>query len=119
MTRMIANRFDLPKPIKVASIAGMWRYDEPQYGRYRYFTQWDAEVYGVSDSSADAEIIAVGTDILESVGLKDYEIRLSNGKLMEGFLRSSVIVPGPEPARAIRGIGKTDKLCSEEAERQL
>src|SRR6266849_199689 len=88
MTRMVANRFDLPEPIKVASIAGMWRYDEPQYGRYRYFTQWDAEIYGVPDSSADAEIIAVGTDILESVGLKDYEIRLSNRKLVEGFLRS-------------------------------
>src|SRR5438445_4887077 len=71
ITRMIANRFDLPEPIKVASIAGMWRYVEPQYGRYRYFTQWDAEVYGVADSSADAEIIAGGTDILEAVVLKD------------------------------------------------
>src|SRR5438094_9436450 len=73
MTRMIANRFDLPEPIKVASIAGMWRYDEPQYGRYRYFTQWDSEVYGVADSSADAEIIARVTDILESVGRENYE----------------------------------------------
>ena len=119
MTRMIANRFDLPEPIKVASIAGMWRYDEPQYGRYRYFTQWDAEVYGVADSSADAEIIAVGTDILESVGLKDYEVRLSNRKLIEGFLRSLDIVPGPELERVIRVIDKLDKVGSEEAEREL
>ena len=119
MTRMIANRFDLPEPIKVASIAGMWRYDEPQYGRYRYFTQWDSEVYGVADSSADAEIIAVGTDILESVGLKDYEVRLSNRKLIEGFLRSLDIVPGPELERVIRVIDKLDKVGSEEAEREL
>ena len=119
MTRMIANRFDLPEPIKVASIAGMWRYDEPQYGRYRYFTQWDAEIYGVPDSSADAEIIAVGTDILESVGLKDYEIRLSNRKLVEGFLRSLDITPGLELERVIRVIDKLDKVGSEEAEREL
>src|SRR5947199_167127 len=92
MTRMIANRFDLPEPIKVASIAGTWRYDEPQYGRYRYFTQWDAEVYGVADSSADAEIIAVGTDILESVALKDYVVRLSIRKHIEGIIRSLDIV---------------------------
>jgi len=119
MTRMIANRFDLPEPIKVASIAGMWRYDEPQYGRYRYFTQWDAEIYGVADSSADAEIIAAGTDILKSVGLKDYEVRLSNRKLIEGFLRSLDILPGPELERVIRVIDKLDKVGSEEAEREL
>ncbi|HZD12533.1 MAG TPA: histidine--tRNA ligase [Candidatus Binatus sp.] len=119
LTRMIANRFDLPEPIKLASIGGMWRYDEPQYGRYRYFSQWDAEIYGVPDSPADAEIIAVGTDILESVGLKDYEVRLSNRKLIEGFLRSLGLLPGQELERVIRVIDKLDKVGSEEAEREL
>src|SRR2546428_10375238 len=95
MTRMIANRFDLPKPIKVASIAGMWRYDEPQYGRYRYFTQWDPEVYGVADSSADAEIIAVGTDILETVGLHEYGVRIIHPKIITGVLLTLAILPGP------------------------
>src|SRR5213592_4353636 len=59
MTRMVANRFDLPEPIKIGSIGGVWRYDEPQFARYRYHTQWDAEIYGVAEQSADAEIIAV------------------------------------------------------------
>ena len=39
MTRMVANRFDLPEPIKIASIGGVWRYDEPQFARYRHFVQ--------------------------------------------------------------------------------
>src|SRR5438445_11838964 len=99
MTRMVGKRFDLPEPIKVASIAGMWRYDEPQYGRYRYFTQWDAEVYGVADSSADAQIIAVGTDIIESVGLNDYEVPLSNRQFTELFPRSLDIDAGPKLER--------------------
>src|SRR5215831_12059093 len=119
MTRMVANRFDLPEPIKMGCIAGMWRYDEPQYGRYRYFTQWDAEVYGVADPSADAEIISVGADILESVGLKEYEVRLSNRKLIEGFLRSLDIPAGPELERVIRVIDKLDKVGKEEAGREL
>ncbi len=119
MTRMVANRFDLPEPIKMGCIGGMWRYDEPQYGRYRYFTQWDAEVYGVTEPSADAEIISVGADILESVGLKEYEVRLSNRKLVEGFLRNMDIPPGPELERVIRVIDKLDKIGKDEAGREL
>jgi len=46
MTRMIVNRPDLPEPIKICALSGMWRYDEPQFARYRHFYQWDAEVYG-------------------------------------------------------------------------
>jgi histidyl-tRNA synthetase len=63
----------------------MWRYDNPQYARYRSFFQWDAEIYGCSEAEADAEIIALTVDILENVGL-DFEIRISNRKLIEGFL---------------------------------
>lgn len=46
LARMIANRSDLPAPIKFATIGGNWRYDEPQFARYRYFTQWDVEIFG-------------------------------------------------------------------------
>ncbi len=119
MTRMIANRFDLPEPIKIASIGGIWRYDEPQYGRYRYPSQWDAEIYGVAESTADAEIIALGSDILEKVGLHDHEIRISNRKLAEGFLRSINIQNQPDVERVLRIIDGLGKTGPEEAEREL
>src|SRR5437016_1541945 len=106
MNRMIANRFDLPEPIKISSIGGVWRYDEPQFARYRYFTQWDAEIYGVADSSADAEIIALSSDILESVGLKDHLVKISNRKLIEGFLRGLGIQSQNDLDHLIRIIDK-------------
>lgn len=119
MTRMVANRFDLPEPIKISCIGGVWRYDEPQFARYRYHTQWDAEIYGVADQSADAEIIALGSDILDSVGLKDHLVRMSNRKLVEGFLRGIGIQSQNDLDLLIRIVDKMGKIGSEQAEREF
>ncbi|HWY28005.1 MAG TPA: histidine--tRNA ligase [Candidatus Sulfotelmatobacter sp.] len=119
MTRMVANRFDLPEPIKISCIGGVWRYDEPQFARYRYHTQWDAEIYGVADPSADAEIIALGSDILDSVGLKDHLVKLSNRKLVEGFLRGLGIQSQNDLDQLIRIVDKMGKIGSEQAEREF
>ncbi len=119
MTRMVASRFDLPEPIKIASIGGVWRYDEPQFARYRYFTQWDAEIYGVADPSADAEIIALSSDILDSVGLKDHAVKVSNRKLVEGFLRGLGNLAQGELDNLIRIVDKMGKIGSEQAEREF
>ncbi len=119
MTRMVANRLDLPAPIKIACIGGNWRYEEPQFGRYRYFTQWDAEIYGVAEPAADGEIIATGSDILDAVGLKDYEIRVSNRKLLEGFLRSLGVQSQPELEQFFRVVDKLGKIGPGQAEKEL
>src|SRR5213080_1728633 len=106
MTRMVANRFDLPEPIKIGSIGGVWR----------YHTQWDAEIYGVAEQSADAEIIAVGSEILDSVGLTDHEVRISNRKLVEGFLQSIDVRSQEQLDRMLRivdGMGKKGPEASE------
>jgi histidyl-tRNA synthetase len=87
LARMVASRSDLPEPVKFACIGGNWRYDEPQFGRYRYFTQWDVEIFGSTSPLADAEAICVGADILTNVGLKDFIIRISNRRLAEAYLR--------------------------------
>jgi histidyl-tRNA synthetase len=119
MTRMVANRFDLPEPIKIASIGGVWRYDEPQYARYRYFVQWDAEIYGVAEPAADAEIIALSSDILDRVGLKDHEIRVSNRKLVEGFLQTVDIRGQEELEPILRIIDSIGKKGAEKVEAEL
>jgi histidyl-tRNA synthetase len=119
MTRMVANRFDLPEPIKIASIGGVWRYDEPQFARYRYHTQWDAEIYGVAEPSADAEIIALGSDILDKVGLREHEVRVSNRKLAEGFLQSIDVRGQEELERILRIIDSIAKKGREKVEGEL
>src|SRR6266571_9351387 len=119
MTRMVANRFDLPEPIKIGSIGGVWRYDEPQFARYRYHTQWDAEIYGVAEPSADAEIIAIGSDILDSVELTEHEVRVSNRKLVEGFLQSIDVRSQEQLERMLRIIDGMSKKGPEASEAEL
>ena len=109
MTRMIANRYDLPEPVKLCALSGMWRYDEPQFARYRHFYQWDAEIYGTVEQEADAEAIAVGMDILENVGLKEYQVLINNRKLIEGFLLE-IGVASQELEETIRVIDKLRKI---------
>ncbi len=58
-------------PLKVFAHGSVFRYERPQKGRMRQFHQLDIETFGIRDSIADAEIIAVGYDILKSLGLRD------------------------------------------------
>jgi histidyl-tRNA synthetase len=109
LARMVAGRFDLPEPIKFATIGGNWRYDEPQFARYRYFTQWDVEIFGSAAPLADAEAICVGIDILASVGLKEFVVRISNRKLAEAYLRQLGISPGEKMEQCLRIIDKVRK----------
>ena len=57
LTRYVSSQRGLPMPFRLGSFSGMWRYDEPQLGRYRWFYQWDVEIYGPKSSLADAEVI--------------------------------------------------------------
>ena len=119
LARMIESRSDLPEPIKYAAIGGNWRYDEPQYGRYRYFTQWDVEIFGSLSPLADAEVICVGADILNSVGLKEFKVRISNRKLIEAYLCDLGLRPGKKFDQTLRIIDKTRKSSRRELEREF
>jgi histidyl-tRNA synthetase len=110
MTRMVANRYDLPEPIKICAISGMWRYDEPQFARYRFFHQWDAEIYGSAEPEADADAICVGMDVLENVGLREYEVRISNRRLIEGYLNRIGLTSQDRVERVIRVVDKLRKM---------
>jgi histidyl-tRNA synthetase len=110
LARMVANS-NYPRPVKLACISNMWRYDRPQFARYREFWQWDAEIFGSGYEEADAEIIALTCDILDSFGL-DYEIRISNRKLVEGFLLGLGIKKGL--LGILRLIDKSSKITERE-----
>jgi len=109
LARMVAARYDLPEPIKYATIGGNWRYDEPQFARYRYFTQWDVEIFGSASPLADAEAISVGTDILTIIGLKDFVVRISNRKLAEAYLKQLGVNSSEKLEQCLRIIDKARK----------
>lgn len=60
-----------PGPLRVSMIGPMFRYDRPQAGRYRQFSQWDVEVLGDPGPSVDAELIELATRFYAEVGLSD------------------------------------------------
>lgn len=56
----------------------MFRYERPQAGRQRQFHQIGVEVLGSADPRADAEVIAIATDLLKSLGVVDLQLQLNS-----------------------------------------
>ncbi len=67
-----------PQPIRLYTTAPMFRYDRPQQGRLRQFTQFDCEVIGSADPYVDAELIELLWRLYEHLELTDIELRLSS-----------------------------------------
>lgn len=89
VVRMITARKDLVKPIRWYSIPKIFRYEEPQSGRYREHYQFNADIFGVDSPEADAEIVGLAGAILDKLGLgRRYEIRISSRPLLEKILES-------------------------------
>ncbi len=66
---LVSNGLTQSLPQKVFYAGPMFRYERPQKGRYRQFYQIGAELIGPAEPVADAEIIALGWDILTRLGL--------------------------------------------------
>jgi len=66
---LVSNGLTQSLPQKVFYTGPMFRYERPQKGRYRQFHQIDAELIGVPEPLADAEVIALGWDILTALGV--------------------------------------------------
>ena len=67
-----------PGPLRLTLIGPMFRYDRPQAGRYRQFTQWDVEVLGDPGPAVDAELIELASRFYREVGLTGAIARLNS-----------------------------------------
>lgn len=61
---------DRPLPVRVHYAGPTFRYEKPQRGRYRQFTQVGIECIGGEGSSADAEVLAAACGAVQQIGLK-------------------------------------------------
>ncbi len=68
----------LPQPVKVWETGPFFRHEAPQAGRFRQFTQIDAEALGSDDPTLDAELILLFDEILERAGTGPRRLRLSS-----------------------------------------
>ena len=58
-------------PLKVAAHGSAFRYERPQKGRFREFHQLDAEIIGAAEPQADVEILSLGYQLLQELGIAD------------------------------------------------
>jgi histidyl-tRNA synthetase len=67
-----------PQPVKLYTIAPMYRYAAPQRGRYREHWQLSLECIGSAEPSVDAEVIQYYDALLRRLGVKHYELQLNS-----------------------------------------
>lgn len=90
--RFVANyQNELSFPFKRYQIQNVFRAEKPQRGRYREFTQCDADIFGVKSPIADAEVISLSLDIYRNLGFKNATVLISDRSLMKGIPYSAVV----------------------------
>ncbi len=76
-----------PKPLKLFYFGNCYRYDRPQKGRYREFTQAGCEIIGTDTPEAVSELIAMAYKILENTGLKNINLNIGNLKILQAIFK--------------------------------
>ena len=75
-----------PKPLRLFSVGSVYRYDEPQRGRYREFWQSNFELMGSARPEADAEILLLTNSLMKSLGLQGYAFKIGHIGVIRGIL---------------------------------
>ncbi len=75
-----------PKPLRLFSVGSVYRYDEPQRGRYREFWQSNFEIMGSNRPEADAEIVLLTNSLMKSLGLQGYAFKIGHIGVVRGIL---------------------------------
>src|SRR5919206_3995292 len=91
LARYVAENFQsLPKPFRRYQSGPVWRNEKPGPGRFRQFTQFDADTVGASSVAADAELCMLAADTLEALGVPrgQYVVKIGNRKILDGVLES-------------------------------
>ncbi|MCY4489890.1 MAG: histidine--tRNA ligase [Thaumarchaeota archaeon] len=115
LTRYAASQKSMRLPAKMSAFGGVFRYDEPQKGRYRYFHQWDLEIYGKPGLESDAEIIEITSRLFDSLHLEDITIDLSHRNLVESYI--GVVFDSAKPqliSDMLRAVDKIQKKSRSE-----
>ncbi|NJM34521.1 MAG: histidine--tRNA ligase [Rhodomicrobium sp.] len=124
LARYVAQNFDgLPKPFRRYQTGPVWRNEKPGPGRFRQFTQFDADTVGTDSVAADAEMCMLAADTLEALGIPrgNYAINISNRKILDGLLEIIGLNPSADESirvrnAVLRALDKLDKFPPEEIE---
>jgi len=117
IARMVAARQqELGYPARLYSIANFMRYERPQKGREREFWQFNADMFGVEGSVADAEIIRMSDAIMQAFGAKRdmYTLRINNRDLINFMMAQYLRLDAVQSQLMIKLFDKKGKITNEQ-----
>jgi histidyl-tRNA synthetase len=109
LARVIAQYRELPRPFRRYQVSPVWRFDKPDKGRYREFTQFDLDSVGVESEVADTEIIAGMCDTLSALNVGRYLVRFSS-RAMLNLLLAFAGIGAEQGVDVFRVLDKLDKV---------
>jgi len=109
LARYVGTTPTLKMPFRRYALAPVWRAERPQKGRFREFMQCDADLLGADTAAADAEIILVGARLMESLGLADFQLRLSHRGVLDGLM-DTLGIASEKRLGVIRHLDKAHKI---------
>src|SRR5437016_5799670 len=121
LARMVgAHHRDYKKPIKWFAIPQLFRYEKQQRGRLREHFQFNADIIGETDVSADAELIALAIDTLRSFGLtkNDFVVRVSDRRAWQRYLSAAGIAEDKQGA-VFQAVDKLEREPLEKTKEKL
>lgn len=87
VARLVATTLrNEPRPLRLFSVGSIYRYDEPQRGRYREFWQTNYELMGSNEPEADAEILLLTSSLMQAAGLKKSWLKVGHVGVLRGVL---------------------------------
>lgn len=115
LARHVAERYDaLPKPFRRYAVGPVWRNEKPGPGRFRQFTQCDADTVGAPAPDADVECIAMLHEALAAAaGGLGYVIKFNDRNVLTGLLDTIGIDEARDAAKklgVLRAMDKFDRL---------
>ncbi|KAF4734178.1 hypothetical protein FOZ63_028144, partial [Perkinsus olseni] len=107
-------------PLKWFSIPQCWRFETTQRGRKREHYQWNCDIVGISDITAELELLATMVGFFKKVGLTsaDVGIKVNSRAILQSVLKASG-VGADEFAKVCVVVDKIDKVGREEVVRQM
>src|SRR3989344_7432136 len=109
---------NLPMPWRRYQIQSAYRAEKPQKGRFREFTQCDADIFGTTSPLSDAEILSVGNGLLKNLGFKEFQILINDREILFNIMNGAKIRQELQ-LPAIQTLDKLDKKSREEIEEEL
>jgi histidyl-tRNA synthetase len=112
LARFVAqHQQELGLPFKRYHIATVWRGENTQAGRYREFMQCDFDTIGVTELTADIEMVLVINDLFRALGIDQFTIRVNHRGVLNGMLEKLGL--GDRSAAVLRALDKLAKIGRE------